>query len=71
MKRFAKNCADGSRPIKASVMPTRELLAEEGDTWNEAVAWHKKLNEGKWIGISWPKEYGGRGAGTPAERHLP
>ena len=32
-------------------------------TWKEAVAWHQKLNEGKWIGISWPKEYGGRGAG--------
>ena len=40
------------------------MLAEEGDdAWNEAVAWHQKLNEGKWIGISWPKEYGGRGAG--------
>src|ERR1019366_3438637 len=46
-----------------SVPPSRELLAEEGDdTWHEAVGWHKKLNEGKWIGISWPKDYGGRGA---------
>src|ERR1700683_4644903 len=47
-----------------SLAPTRELLAEEGDDWKQAVAWHKKLNEGKWIGISWPKEYGGRGAGV-------
>jgi alkylation response protein AidB-like acyl-CoA dehydrogenase len=24
--------------------------------------WQKQLNEGGWTGISWPKEYGGRGA---------
>src|SRR5271154_3101034 len=47
-----------------SIPPARELLSEEGDSWSEAVGWHQKLNEGKWIGISWPKEYGGRGAGV-------
>ena len=30
--------------------------------WERQKAWHKKLNEGGWIGIWWPKEYGGRGA---------
>jgi alkylation response protein AidB-like acyl-CoA dehydrogenase len=25
-------------------------------------AWQKKMYEGGWVGISWPKEYGGRGA---------
>lgn len=25
-------------------------------------AWMRKLSEGKWIGIDWPEEYGGRGA---------
>jgi alkylation response protein AidB-like acyl-CoA dehydrogenase len=25
-------------------------------------AWQRKLHEGGWAGISWPKEYGGRGA---------
>ena len=24
--------------------------------------WQRQLNEGGWAGISWPKEYGGRGA---------
>src|ERR1700759_1811727 len=24
--------------------------------------WQRKLHEGGWAGISWPKEYGGRGA---------
>jgi alkylation response protein AidB-like acyl-CoA dehydrogenase len=30
--------------------------------WQRQKAWHKKLHEGEWIGIWWPKEYGGRGA---------
>ncbi len=25
-------------------------------------AWQKKVNQGNWAGVSWPKEYGGRGA---------
>lgn len=24
--------------------------------------WHQKLHAGGWVGLSWPKEYGGRGA---------
>lgn len=30
--------------------------------WERQKTWHKKLHEGGWIGIWWPKEYGGRGA---------
>lgn len=43
--------------------PAREPLADEleGD-WDARVRWHRKLNEGGWMGIHWPKEYGGRGA---------
>jgi alkylation response protein AidB-like acyl-CoA dehydrogenase len=43
--------------------PMREPLADEaaGD-WDERVRWHRKLNEGGWMAINWPKEYGGRGA---------
>ena len=26
------------------------------------MTWHGKLHAGKWVGIHWPKEYGGRGA---------
>ena len=26
------------------------------------IAWQKKMHEAGWVGISWPKEYGGRGA---------
>lgn len=43
--------------------PAREPLADEleGD-WEARVRWHRKLYEGGWMGIHWPKEYGGRGA---------
>jgi alkylation response protein AidB-like acyl-CoA dehydrogenase len=30
--------------------------------WERNKKWHKKLYAGGWIGLSWPKEYGGRGA---------
>ena len=39
------------------------MMAEESDDgWQERVRWHKKLNEGGWVAVNWPKEYGGRGA---------
>ena len=34
---------------------------DEGD-WQRRVGWYRKLHSGGWIGIHWPKEYGGRGA---------
>jgi alkylation response protein AidB-like acyl-CoA dehydrogenase len=37
--------------------------AEDRDDYNEYLRdWQRKLYEGGWAGISWPKEYGGRGA---------
>lgn len=26
------------------------------------MVWHRKMHEGGWVGVHWPKEYGGRGA---------
>jgi alkylation response protein AidB-like acyl-CoA dehydrogenase len=43
--------------------PIREPLADEAaDDWEARIQWHRKLNEGGWMAINWPKEYGGRGA---------
>ncbi len=40
-----------------------DTFAEDDDSdWGRRVAWCKRLNEGGWLGIDWPKEYGGRGA---------
>src|SRR5947209_20299021 len=31
--------------------------------------WQAKLAEGRWVGVAWPEEYGGRGAG-PVEHYI-
>jgi len=41
----------------------RGTSAEDRDDYIEYLRdWQRKLYEGGWAGISWPKEYGGRGA---------
>ena len=30
--------------------------------WEVRVAWEKELAAGGWLGLTWPREYGGRGA---------
>jgi alkylation response protein AidB-like acyl-CoA dehydrogenase len=48
-------------------VPLREPLADETqDDWDARIRWHRKLNEGGWMAINWPKAYGGRGA-TPLQ----
>ena len=43
--------------------PPSNIMADEGEgDWEARVNWHKKLNEGGWVSVNWPKEYGGRGA---------
>lgn len=32
------------------------------ERWERHRVWHKTLYEGGWVGLWWPKEYGGRGA---------
>jgi alkylation response protein AidB-like acyl-CoA dehydrogenase len=34
----------------------------DDDAFEFARGWQKQLHEGGWTGLSWPKEYGGRGA---------
>lgn len=39
------------------------IMANEGEgEWEARVRWHKKLNDGGWVAVNWPKQYGGRGA---------
>ena len=43
--------------------PQINIMAEEGaGDWEARVRWHKKLNDGGWVAVNWPKQYGGRGA---------
>ena len=35
---------------------------DEDLLWERNKRWHKKMYEHGWVGLNWPKEYGGRGA---------
>jgi alkylation response protein AidB-like acyl-CoA dehydrogenase len=35
--------------------------------WDVRVAWERKLSAGNWLGLTWPREYGGRGVGLAEE----
>lgn len=35
--------------------------------WEVRIAWEKELSAGGWLGLTWPKEYGGRGASLAQE----
>ena len=35
---------------------------DDDDNWELRRAWEQKLGEGNWLGLSWPKRYGGREA---------
>jgi alkylation response protein AidB-like acyl-CoA dehydrogenase len=50
----------------AAAMPSTEDLAEEV-SW--LIGWQRRLHAGGWVGVHWPREYGGRGA-TIIENYL-
>ncbi|MFB1298554.1 acyl-CoA dehydrogenase family protein [Mycobacterium sp. pW049] len=35
--------------------------------WDVRVAWERELSAGGWLGLTWPTQYGGRGAGLAEE----
>ena len=39
-----------------------ELTYHPDKSFDSSLAWHKRLHAGGWVGIHWPKEFGGRGA---------
>jgi alkylation response protein AidB-like acyl-CoA dehydrogenase len=43
-------------------MPTAESPEEQDAAFAYRRVWQRKLYEGGWVGIHWPKEYGGQGA---------
>ena len=53
-----------NRPAQRSDDDGHADFMHEGskDDWRRRLQWHRKMHSGGWVGISWPKEYGGRGA---------
>jgi alkylation response protein AidB-like acyl-CoA dehydrogenase len=39
-----------------------EIVRTNEDDWKYSLEWHRKMNSGGWVGVNWPKAYGGRGA---------
>src|SRR5467141_1172279 len=42
--------------------PTDERVAPDRETFERRRAWQRRMFAAGWVGISWPKAYGGRGA---------
>src|SRR5258708_20251308 len=38
-----------------------QRISPDRDILEKRIAWQKKMNAAGWVGLSWPKEYGGRG----------
>src|SRR6266851_9374498 len=51
---------EANRP--APLTKAEKETSDDESMWTRLKAWHKKLYAAGWAGISWPKEYGGRGA---------
>jgi alkylation response protein AidB-like acyl-CoA dehydrogenase len=54
------NVPDDLRPENADRLPDDERV-------RRLRAWQRKLAEARWVGITWPEQYGGRGAGIPEQ----
>src|SRR5262249_56776698 len=39
-----------------------QRVAPDRETLEKRIAWQRTMHAAGWVGISWPKEYGGRGA---------
>ena len=40
-----------------------ELSLHPDKAFDSSRAWHQRMHAGRWVGIHWPREYGGRAAG--------
>jgi alkylation response protein AidB-like acyl-CoA dehydrogenase len=47
---------------RKTAFPIEFFANEEGEEWEQRLAWHKKMHAAGWIAIQYPKQYGGRGA---------
>ncbi len=43
--------------------PADDRVASDRETFERRRAWQKTMHAARWVGITWPTEYGGRGAG--------
>lgn len=73
---FGPAAADFQREVRSwlKIHLVGEFAAHRGvggptdaEAWEVRLAWDRELAAGGWLGISWPKQYGGRGLGLLEE----
>src|SRR3989441_10988993 len=47
--------------------PERTAGLPEDERIRRLRAWQRRMAEARWVGITWPREYGGRDAGIPQQ----
>ncbi|TMA63159.1 MAG: acyl-CoA dehydrogenase [Deltaproteobacteria bacterium] len=57
---LAENVTDDLRGENAALLPEAERV-------RRLRAWQKKLADARWVGITWPREFGGRAATIPEQ----
>src|SRR2546428_5368631 len=57
---LAENVTDDLRGENAALLPEAERV-------QRLRAWQRKLAGARWVGITWPREYGGREASIPEQ----
>ncbi len=62
-RREFRTWLEQNRPQSTSEDDSADFMHEGGkDDWQRRLDWHRKMHAAGWVGLSWPKEYGGRGA---------
>jgi alkylation response protein AidB-like acyl-CoA dehydrogenase len=61
-RREFRTWLEANLPENQRIEPLDFLFEESEESWERRLEWHHKLYAGGWVGISWPKEYGGRDA---------
>ncbi len=61
-RRELRNWLEANLPESERVAPIDFMFEESDEQWQRRLRWHQKMHAAGWVGISWPREYGGRGA---------
>jgi alkylation response protein AidB-like acyl-CoA dehydrogenase len=61
-RREFRNWLDANLPPRSPSERRPEFMLGDTPDWDFHLRWHKKMHAAGWVGISWPREYGGRGA---------
>jgi alkylation response protein AidB-like acyl-CoA dehydrogenase len=61
-RREFRQWLEANLPTRFSSERRPEFMLGDTSDWDFHLQWHQKMHAAGWVGISWPREYGGRGA---------